>query len=276
MDAMLALTLLFGALVGLALGLTGGGGSILAIPLLVYGLAVPPREAIVVSLASVGATALVGAVQRLRAGLVEVRIGLIFSVGGGLGAPVGAWIGGRLPEPALLGLFAVLMLVVAANLWFKATRGPSQPAEAEGSGEAKEVGPICQHASTGAIILTSRCAASMAMAGLGTGVLAGLFGVGGGFVTVPALVGLGRMPIHRAIATSLLVIGLVSAIGVAVQVLGGRDIPLDTTALFVGGGVAGMFLGGLLARRIAGPALQKIFAVAVVAVAVFVLARAVL
>jgi len=85
----LALALIFGAAVGFSLGLTGGGGSIIAVPLLVYGLAMAPRQAVGVSLAAVGATALVGAVHRLWHGEVEVRTGLMFAVAGMLGAPVG-------------------------------------------------------------------------------------------------------------------------------------------------------------------------------------------
>jgi len=88
---MVAWSPVFGVIVGFALGLTGGGGSIFAVPMLVYGLAVAPREAIGVSLAAVGATALVGALRRLRAGEVELGTGLLFAVAGMLGAPLGAW-----------------------------------------------------------------------------------------------------------------------------------------------------------------------------------------
>ena len=117
----LALALIFGAAVGFSLGLTGGGGSIIAVPLLVYGLAMAPREAVGVSLAAVGATALVGAVHRLWHGEVEVRTGLIFAVAGMLGAPVGTYIGRRVPETVLLLAFAALMLWVAAMMWRKAS-----------------------------------------------------------------------------------------------------------------------------------------------------------
>ena len=84
------LPILFGAAVGFSLGLTGGGGSIFAVPLLVYGLSVPPREAVGISLATVGATALIGCVQRLRAREVEVGVGLLFAVAGMVGAPAGS------------------------------------------------------------------------------------------------------------------------------------------------------------------------------------------
>jgi len=109
---MLPLSILFGSLVGFTLGLTGGGGSLLAVPLLVYGLAIAPREAFGVSLAAVGATALVGVIPRIRAGQVEVGTGVLFAIAGMIGAPLGTWVAGMISETVLLVLFSVLMLVV--------------------------------------------------------------------------------------------------------------------------------------------------------------------
>lgn len=109
--------------------------------------------------------------------------------------------------------------------------------------------------------------------GLLTGFLSGIFGVGGGFVIVPALVLFSGMPIHRAIATSLLVIVLVSLSGVASHFAAGREISWEVAGLFVMGGVVGLSLGGLFARRISGPLLQKVFATGIVAVALFVVSK---
>jgi uncharacterized membrane protein YfcA len=113
------------------------------------------------------------------------------------------------------------------------------------------------------------------VAGLAAGVLSGLFGVGGGFVIVPALVLVTGMGIHRAVATSLLVIALVSASGLASQLAAGRPLPWALTGLFVAGGVAGMELGTLAGRRLGGPGLQKLFASAMVAVAAFIVLKSV-
>src|SRR6186997_2040653 len=107
---MFPLTLLLGALVGFSLGLTGGGGAIFAVPLLVYGLAVDPRQAVGASLITVATTALLGFVQRARSGTVEFPTGLLFAVAGMLTAPIGAWLSHQIAEPLLLGLFGVLML----------------------------------------------------------------------------------------------------------------------------------------------------------------------
>ncbi len=270
------LGLAFGAMVGFSLGLTGGGGSIFAVPLLVYGLGVRTREAVGVSLAAVGATALAGGLRRLARGEVELRTGLLFAAAGMLGAPAGCWIGGRVPEGVLLALFAVLMTLVAARMWVQASRRPDEARAvraALGPIPAGERGPACRRDPGGRLHLTSRCSLVLAVTGLAAGVLSGLFGVGGGFVIVPALVIVTGMGIHRAVATSLLVIALVGASGVASYVAAGRPLPPGLAALFVLGGVAGMELGTLLGRRLGGPGLQKLFASAMVAVAAFVVAK---
>ncbi len=265
---MLILSLIFGAIVGFSLGLTGGGGSIFAVPLLVYGLSVGPREAVGVSLAAVGMTALVGTLERLQAKQVELRTGLLFAFAGMVGAPLGSWLAGQFSEALLLVLFAVLMLIVAGRMWLNSSAKTKATCNSD---DAK--GPTCRRDSSGNLVFTSRCAVLLAMVGLAAGILSGLFGVGGGFVIVPALVLFSGMSIHRAVATSLLVITLVSISGVSAHLAAGRTISPDITLLFVGGGVAGMFLGNLLGRRISGPALQRAFSAAIVAVAVFVISQ---
>jgi uncharacterized membrane protein YfcA len=248
----------FGLVVGLALGLTGGGGSILAVPLLVYGLAVAPSEAVGLSLAAVGSTALVGALQRCRYGEVDGRTGLSFAAAGMLGAPAGTWINAYLPDALLLGLFGGLVLFVAVRMWRRVSQTP-------GSLRPRRTRPTWRWHDTGILLA----------AGFATGVLSGLFGVGGGFVIVPALVLIRGMPIHRAVATSLLVIALVSAAGVTSYLVAGRPLALPLASLFVIGGAGGVALGTLLGRRLSGPNLQKGFAVALIAVAVFMITRSI-
>jgi uncharacterized protein len=257
------LSVAFGLLVGFALGLTGGGGSIFAVPLLVYGLGVAPREAVGVSLAAVGATSLAGALARLRAGDVElVPVGL-FSLGGVLGAPVGAVVGGRVPEGLLMLAFAALMLVTALTL----LRRPRQQAPGEGTR------PACPRDEGGQLVLTPRCVLLLSAAGLFTGFLAGVFGVGGGFVIVPALVFAAGMPIHRAVATSLLAIALISASGVASHLAAGLLLPWELVLLFIAGGLAGMAAGSALRGRMPAVRLRQVFAGSIVGVAVFVMVR---
>jgi uncharacterized membrane protein YfcA len=109
--------------------------------------------------------------------------------------------------------------------------------------------------------------------GLAAGLLTGLFGVGGGFIIVPALVAFSGMPMHRAIGTSLLVIALVSLAGIASHMIGGGRVPWMVALPFLLGSLAGLAAGTALAQRLAGPRLQQIFAGAIVAVGLFVIAR---
>ena len=273
---MSSLSVIFGALVGFSLGLTGGGGAIFAVPLLVYGLGVAPREAVGISLAAVGATSFVGFLGRWRARKIELRTGLVFAVAGMLGAPVGSWLSGLIPETVLLTLFAILMLVVALRMWSKASEPAIAGLPIACSTETADVdGPACRRDINGNLLLSSRCAWLLAAVGIATGVLSGLFGVGGGFVIVPALVLFSGMTIHRAVGTSMLVVALVSISGIASHLVAGRTISVETTALFVVGGVVGLLVGTRAGRRLSGPALQKVFAVAIVAVAIFVVVRTV-
>lgn len=273
---MIALSILFGVLIGLSLGLTGGGGAIFAVPLLVYGLATPPKEAVAISLAAVGATSFVGFLHRWKLGEVEIRTGLLFAIAGMIGAPIGTWLASLIPDALLLLSFAVLMVIVAVRLWRQASKAKSAKATVEQAAcdpAASEDGPTCRRDAAGVLLLNSRCAMLLAVVGLLTGVLSGLFGVGGGFVIVPALVLASGMSMHRAVGTSLMAISLVSAAGITSQLLAGREIPLDVTALFVAGGIAGLFAGQQIAKRLSGPVLQRVFAVAILAVAAFVILK---
>lgn len=267
---MLLWIVLFGAVVGFSLGLTGGGGAIFAVPLLVYGLGIDPREAIGVSLVTVGITALVGFLQRLRYGLVEVKTGLLFATAGVATAPLGSWLASRISESLLLVSFAILMLTIAARMWRKA-RDPAERSVLVAG--AQEPGPTCRRDPEGKLHLTSRCALLLGAIGMGAGLLSGLFGVGGGFIIVPALVTFSCMGIQRAIGTSLLVISLVSVSGVASLFVQGRPVPLGTTTWFAVGSVAGLFVGSALAHRLGGPTLQRVFAAAILVVATFVIFR---
>lgn len=263
------LGLVYGAVVGLSLGLTGGGGAIFAVPLLVYGLDVPLREAVGISLAAVGATALVGFLRRWHSGQVEVRTGFLFALAGMAGAPIGTWLSGFINDAVLLILFSGLMALVAFRLWRQAAR----PRIAALSCGTESKGPACRRDSAGALMLTSRCAMLLIAVGIATGVLAGLFGVGGGFVIVPALVLFSGMAIHRAIGTSLMVIALVSASGVTSHLWTRGAFPMELAALFVTGGIAGLLAGQAIAGRLSGPMLQRVFAAAMLLVAAFMIVR---
>lgn len=266
---MLLLTLFFGALVGFSLGLTGGGGAIFAVPLLVYALNVPASEAVGISLLAVGVTALVGFVQRAVRGYVEFPAGLLFALAGMAGAPVGAVLANRVSETVLLSMFAVLMIVVALRMWRKADVVPARLPILDD----ENAGPTCRRDPEGKLRLTSQCALLLAVIGLGTGLLSGLFGVGGGFMIVPALVVFSGMGMQRAIGTSLLIITLISVSGTTTHLLAGKELDLATAVVFAIGSIAGLFAGSGIAQRLAGRTLQKTFAVAMILVAAFVMLR---
>lgn len=250
--------LIYGLVVGISLGLTGGGGSIFAVPLLIYGLGVPVRTAIGLSLAAVGVTAGFGAALRWKAREIEVVPGLIFAGGGMAFAPLGTWLGRFVPPAVLLSVFAVLMSYVGWRMW----RGKVETGVTPGpcvTGGGGRLGPGCY--------------ARLIGAGAVAGVLSGLFGIGGGFIIVPALLYVTGTGIHRAVATSLLVIFLISLSGVAASVLHGQAFPMPVSALFVAGGFAGMLLGGRWRARLSGPALRKVFAAAMWLVGAYMLAR---
>ena len=274
------LSLLFGSIVGVSLGLTGGGGAIFAVPMLAYGLGVPAREAVAISLVSVGLTSFVGFLAKWRKGDAELRPGLMFAAAGMLGSPVGSWIAGQMPETWLMLLFAVLMLTIAWKLWQNAGRKTIQ-SEVCLSIEELCHRPLddasdaasCQRDAAGHLILTSRCARLLLLVGVGTGILSGMFGVGGGFIIVPALMLFSSMSMPRAVGTSLMVISLISASGFAFQLWGGQKMTLDIAVPFLVGGLSGLWLGQSVSYRISPSVLQRIFSVAILAVAVFVILR---
>jgi|688.fasta_scaffold32787_3 uncharacterized membrane protein YfcA len=272
MNISLALIAAFGTFIGLSLGLTGGGGAIFAVPILIYGLGVPAREAVGISLLTVGSTALVGFIQRARRGLVEFPTGLLFALAGMIGAPIGSQLANLLPEPLLLTLFAGLMLTIAIRMWLKANDPPaSLPIiDAQLNDNA---GPTCQRDPEGRLLLTSQCAMLLGVVGLSTGILTGMFGVGGGFIIVPALVSFACMGMQRAIGTSLLIMTLVSLSGVTGHVLAGKELSVQIAGVFTSGSLVGLFIGSWLAQRLTGSTLQRVFAVAILCVAIYVILR---
>ena len=244
----------FGVLIGLALGTLGAGGSILTVPILVYAMGTPVQTATGTSLAIVGLNAFMGALWQLRRGRVLARVGLGFGASGLAGALLGAWLNHQVRGEAILILFASLMVVVAAGLMRRYPTGAP--------------GAICAERYT-----LARWA-RIALVGLGVGVLTGFFGVGGGFLIVPALVLMLGLPTSHAVGTSLLAIALNALWGLLAQLrFGALDLPL--TAIFAVGGLLGVMLGGRLAGRLPEYRLRVSFAVVVLATAVYTFARSV-
>ena len=244
--------LLIAALMGISLGLLGGGGSILAVPILKYALGFGAKEAIVSSLAVVGATSLFGALSHWREGRVRWRTGLVF----GLVAMAGAYLGAEYLAPFLggatqLALFGVVMLV-AAFLVFR-------------EGESARDAPGTEKGTLARTYLLLLFAVGGAV-----GILTGLVGVGGGFLIVPALVLLAKVPMKEAVGTSLLVIALNSFAGFA-GYLGEVSFQWGLMVLFAALAVAGSFAGTYLVRFVPQGALKRSFAVFLIVMAAFIL-----
>jgi uncharacterized membrane protein YfcA len=258
--------ILYGAIVGLSLGLTGGGGSIFAVPLLIFGLGMAFRDAVVVSLAVVGLTALYGAVIQSRSGQVLWGAGGILGFGGILFAPLGAKIGVFLPPTAALLLFAGLMIVIGSRMLKK-----SPP-----PGEDVPLPAIrCEQDECGLPKFSTLCALKLLAAGAVSGILSGIFGVGGGFLLVPALLLVTGIEIGRALATSLVAIFLISASGLISNLLLVPHWPgWLQPGLFLAGAAIGMTGGAALKPLFPPVILRHIFAVAVLLMAVYIALRA--
>jgi len=248
-DAVFVATLVLAALVGVVLGLLGGGGSILMVPLLVLVAGLDPKEAIATSLLVVGVTSLAALVPHALAGRVRWRTGIGF----GLAAMVGAYAGGRIaefiPGRVLLGAFAVLMLATAVAM----IRGRRNQAPGTApTGRASWVRSTLQ--------------------GVVVGLVTGTVGAGGGFLVVPALVLFGGMPMGAAVGTSLLVIAMNSAAGFAGH-LASVTIDWPFAAAVTGLAVAGSIVGGLLAGRVPQERLRTAFGWFVLVMGVVVLGQ---
>jgi len=261
-----------GTLVGLALGLTGGGGSNLAVPLLVYAVGMTPSTAIPVSLAAVAIVAAVGATHAIRQALIAWPPTLVFAAGGMLGAPAGLRLAHGIDGQALLMGFACLALMVGSSMWWRTRRHPQDAAVVRALPQGDSDGPVCRLNPDGHLRFTAPCSLVLALTGLVTGLLAGFFGVGGGFIIVPALMSIIRMGIHGAVATSLVVITLTAFTGSAYAIWQGQ-IVWPVLLPFAASGALAMLAGRRLATRIAGPLLQQGFAGAIILVALSMMIR---
>jgi uncharacterized protein len=245
---MVTLGLALAALIGLSLGLLGGGGSVLTVPVLVYVFGFAVKPAIAMSLPVVGLTSLIGATLHWRQGNVRVVTALTFGVVAMVGAFAGARLAVRLSDALQLSILAVVMLAAAASM----IRGTSDSdAERGGASTSKALSV------TPAKSVRWRTLGPLAF---GVGVLTGLVGIGGGFLVVPALVILAHLSMRQAVGTSLLVIAMNSASGFAGYV-GSVHVDAGLLAAFTAAAIGGALVGARLTIRIPPWALQRVFAV---------------
>lgn len=259
-----------GAVVGLILALTGAGGGILAVPLLVFGMHLTIQQAAPVGLIAVGAASAFGAVLGLREGLVRYRAAAVIGISGMVLAPLGVRLAHLIPNAPLMVAFAIVLGWVAWRMFNQARRGAgARPEQAQAPPSSV---PCVVNPGEGRLVWTLPCASALAGTGAVSGVLSGLLGVGGGFVIVPSLSRYTDLPIRSILATSLAVIALVSVGGVAAAAWQGV-VAWAVALPFALGAVIAMLAGRRLAARLAGAHLQRAFAVTSGAVAVLLLAR---
>lgn len=243
---------------GFSLGLIGGGGSILAVPLFLYvvGLSALPDSAhiaIGTTALAVGLNAFINSYMHLRKRNIEPRVGVIFATVGLVGSLLGAYVGHLTPGTSLLTYFATAM--IALGIYVAVHKERAQPGK---------------DGSRGSTSLTTTVAAKTAAVGFAVGFLSGYFGIGGGFLIVPSLMYAAGLPITRAIGTSLISVGTFGIAAGAVYWYYGKVNPL-ISALYVLGGVTGGYLGTSLAVKAPKDALRKAYGGVIIAVGMYML-----
>ncbi|WP_416896901.1 MAG: sulfite exporter TauE/SafE family protein [Minwuia sp.] len=251
--------LLSGGIVGFSLGLIGGGGSILAVPLLIYAVGVGDTHlAIGTSAVAVAVSAFANLVAHWRGGNVKWPCAIFFAIFGVAGAALGSTIGKLTDPELLLGLFGGVMIVVGAAMLRRKSGGEDPDVHMDRT-TLRRLGP------------------RLAVSGTLVGSLAGFFGIGGGFLVVPGLVGATAMPLLNAVGSSLVSVaafGATTAVNYALDGLVDWAIAGEFVAGGLAGGIAGMMLAGRLAGR--GRGLTIIFSAVVIVVGIYVTGRAVL
>lgn len=274
-----------GTIVGLALGLVGGGGSIITVPLLVGPLGVPAHAATTMSLVIVGITAGWASVFHARRGNVLWSRAVLFGGIGMAGTLAGGYLNRAVPARVLLGGFVALMIVAALATWRRATvtERATVTAGPGGTGIARPAGPaplLIVPAPRGATLrsrlralLPAACPLAdhgpFIAAAAGVGLLTGFFGVGGGFLIVPALVLVASLPMSRAIGTSLPIIAINSGTALVGRLGTGIAIDPSVTILFTAGALVAGFVGGSLSTRLPPAMLGRGFALVVLTLAAY-------
>lgn len=246
----LALGLVLCLGIGISLGLLGGGGSILTVPVLHYVFGYSAHDAVAMSLVVVGITSAISVIPYARSGLVQWRDGLVFGSTSMIAAFLGARIGAALPGDALLVAFAVLMLAAGVMM-------------------------VLRSQSPARVVVTKVHPQRLLAIGAGVGLLTGILGAGGGFIIVPALTLVGGMSMRKAVGTSLFLIALNSLAGLSGAVAHAHlDATLTIAVTLLA--VIGSLVGVRLSHRLSVRSLQRSFAVLVMTVAAFILVNFIL
>lgn len=255
-------TVLLGGLVGAILGLTGAGGSIIAVPLLIFGLHLSTAQAAPVALLAVAISAIAGAGIGLKHGQVRYRAASLIAATGILIAPLGVWCASQLPNKPLTLIFAIVLIYVALRMLLQ--KAESMP---EKDPMMCDLLPCQVNTDEGRISWNMKCARALTYTGALTGFLSGMLGVGGGFVVVPALKKYSNITMAQILPTSLSVIALVSGTGVITAILFG-NMSWQIAIPFAGGALVSMLMSRQIATYFSGVVLQRTFATFALLVAI--------
>lgn len=271
--------LAIGVLIGLVLGLTGAGGSVFAVPLLMLLAGLPMSIAVGISLGAVATSAFYGSLRITLSKKGTRKIlwmpGAILASTGAVTAPVGKWLGLHMPETWLLLGFSLLASVIAVRMWLSATRDPDTAKVVRAGNYADTPAPdlLCKLSTNGQFQLRPRCLSGLLIGGVLVGLLSGLFGVGGGFLIVPLLLMLSPISMAQAVSTSLVIIAVISGSGFISHLVMSPSNDWQLLGLAASGGILGMMIGQALSQRIANARLQKIFAVSLLLISSVTLMR---
>ncbi len=267
MDYAFLTPLALGIFVGILMGLTGAGGGILSVPLLVFFLHLRVAEAAPIALTAIAISAGVGAFLGFKSNLLRYKAAGFMAVIGLLLSPVGLWLAQRIPNHPLLILFSCTLFFVSTRLYLEARR------EILGIEPPTQKPPPCLvNPVHGKLTWNLPCARALLFSGGLAGFLSGLLGVGGGFIIVPALKRYTNLPVQSIVATSLGVLAVISS-GSAIVSAATGNLALQVAIPFSLGALGGLLAGRDLGKKLSGPRVQQIFAILTFSVAISLLLK---
>lgn len=267
MDYSTLLSPALGVLVGILMGLTGAGGGILSVPLLVFFLGLPIAKAAPIALCAVALASSIGAILGLRNKILRYKAAGFMAIFGLALSPLGLWVAPQIPNAPLQILFSLILLYVAIRLLSQARN------ELKGIPEPNRKPPPCLiNPAIGKLQWTMPCARALTLSGSLAGFLSGLLGVGGGFIIVPALKRYTDLPVKSIVATSLGVLAIVTGGGAIFSAASG-NLNLIVAAPFSLAALVGLLFGQLLGKKMSGPNVQLIFAIFTLLIAISLLIK---
>ena len=270
MEQISAISAGLGIFIGLMMALTGAGGGILSVPLLVFTLNLSVANAGPIGLLAIAIAGSIGAIMGLRDKILRYRAAMVMATLGVILSPIGIYTAQRVPNTPLLIIFAAMLSIVSIRMLLEAQN------EITGKQPSTLPTPPCKlDQSISRLIWSVPCARALMGAGAIAGFLSGLLGVGGGFIIVPALKKLTDLPMRSIVATSLGVLSLIAITGVtSAAVAGHMQWPLAIP--FAAGAVIGMVIGSMIAKRISGPRIQQAFSILTLFIAISLFYKAII